>query len=688
VETLEVAELQAEMETASTDRSLRWYARRVVWIIIAVAVVIFLIAYAKARSTAITVAIAVGVSAAVWICANLLFNQVRRDWTRFNVIAYGVVGFLFGVALSGNELLAGTGGGGDSDGTISRFLTFVWFPLIAGVGAAAVGFALARFDDPRIRLVAGAGGLGALGLLTGLLLREPYRPDLTIGPIAGWTIGVAVLGALLSLLFKHPWWHGALVGAAIGWPIGAFGAVDLGSGSAAWAAIAATIGPALLGVRLSITPIPDAVRKNLIDQRSRAVIFLAPALLFIFITLVVPTIRTIYLSLFDDRSDQYVGLDNYKATFEDPISWNTSGWRDMFFSIPMIIAIVLLAVFVAVGIVQKRRTGRVVELGSPSMGPLVIGCLFLSFAVFTALRGTIINNLWWVAVVTGLSTGLGLAVAVLADRAKGERVAKSIIFMPMAISLVGASVIWRFMYVARDSSTEQTGVMNALWVGLGRLSTGSGLWTWLIGTVLTIAFVGLVILLARALVRRDWGRAVVPGVAALLLGWFLIRYWAIIGGGIGGQRTVDGEVIANPVNFVQEPPYNNFWLMVVLIWIQTGFSMVILSAAIKAVPTEFIEAARVDGATDSQIFWRVTLPQIGPTIGVVVTTLIVLVMKVYDIVKVMTNGNFGTQVLANDMFQQAFQFGNVGRGASLAVLIFVSVLPVMIYNIRRMQREV
>jgi alpha-glucoside transport system permease protein len=244
------------------------------------------------------------------------------------------------------------------------------------------------------------------------------------------------------------------------------------------------------------------------------------------------------------------------------------------------------------------------------------------------------------------------------------------------------------MYVARDSSTEQTGVMNALWVGLGRLSTGSSLWTWLIGTVLTIAFVGLVILLARALVRRDWGRAVVPGVAALLLGWFLIRYWAIIGGGIGGQRTVDGEVIANPVNFVQEPPYNNFWLMVVLIWIQTGFSMVILSAAIKAVPTEFIEAARVDGATDSQIFWRVTLPQIGPTIGVVVTTLIVLVMKVYDIVKVMTNGNFGTQVLANDMFQQAFQFGNVGRGASLAVLIFVSVLPVMIYNIRRMQREV
>ena len=104
-------------------------------------------------------------------------------------------------------------------------------------------------------------------------------------------------------------------------------------------------------------------------------------------------------------------------------------------------------------------------------------------------------------------------------------------------------------------------------------------------------------------------------------------------------------------------------------------------------PTEFIEAARVDGATDSQIFWRITLPQIGTTIGVVVTTLIVLVMKVYDIVKVMTNGNFGTQVLANDMFQQAFQFNNTGRGAALAVLILISVLPVMVLNIRRMQKE-
>jgi alpha-glucoside transport system permease protein len=125
--------------------------------------------------------------------------------------------------------------------------------------------------------------------------------------------------------------------------------------------------------------------------------------------------------------------------------------------------------------------------------------------------------------------------------------------------------------------------------------------------------------------------------------------------------------------------------MVILIWIQVGFSMVILSAAIKAVPDELIEAARIDGATTSQIFWRVTLPQIATTIGVVVTTLIVLVMKVFDIVKVTTNGQFGSQVLANDMYDRAFGNFDTGRGAALAVILFVAVLPVMYINIRRTQ---
>jgi alpha-glucoside transport system permease protein len=308
--------------------------------------------------------------------------------------------------------------------------------------------------------------------------------------------------------------------------------------------------------------------------------------------------------------------------------------------------------------------------------------------VFTSFRGTIVNNLWWVVTVTFLSTSIGLAVAVLADRAWGERAAKSIIFMPMAISLVGASIIWRFMYIPRDATENQTGVMNALWVGLGKLSTGSGIPTYVVGILVGVLLTLLIYLGVRNAMSDRPSRAVLPGIGVLLVGWFFVRYWGIIGDGVGGFVITDeGVVRAAPIGFIQESPFNNFWLMVILIWIQTGFAMVILSAAIKAVPTEFIEAARVDGATESQIFWRVTLPQIATTIGVVVTTLIVLVMKVFDIVKVVTNGNFGTQVLANDMFQQAFQFGNTGQGAALAILILVSVLPVMYFNIRRMQRE-
>ena len=126
--------------------------------------------------------------------------------------------------------------------------------------------------------------------------------------------------------------------------------------------------------------------------------------------------------------------------------------------------------------------------------------------------------------------------------------------------------------------------------------------------------------------------------------------------------------------------------MVVLIWIQTGFAMVILSAAIKAVPGDIIEAARVDGANDRQVFFRVTLPTIVPTIIVIVTTLIVLVMKVFDIVRVMTNGNFGTQVIANEMWQRTFTEFNLGLGSALAAVLFLGVVPAMALNVRRLQR--
>ena len=139
------------------------------------------------------------------------------------------------------------------------------------------------------------------------------------------------------------------------------------------------------------------------------------------------------------------------------------------------------------------------------------------------------------------------------------------------------------------------------------------------------------------------------------------------------------------IDFIREKPYNNMWLMVVLIWLQVGFAMVIFSSAIKAVPTELTEAARIDGANESQVFWKVTLPQIAPTIAVVTTTLVVLVLKVFDIVRVTTGGQFDTQVIANQMANAVID-RNAGIAAALATLLFIGVLPVMFYNLRKMQK--
>jgi alpha-glucoside transport system permease protein len=255
----------------------------------------------------------------------------------------------------------------------------------------------------------------------------------------------------------------------------------------------------------------------------------------------------------------------------------------------------------------------------------------------------------------------------------------------MAISFVGASVIWRLIYVARPPQDPQTGVANSLWIMLGEWSNSTTAKT-LVASVL-----GLIIVALLYLAWRGWqaeGNAIVAGSVAIVLGlgWLIYRF---LGPGLGGFEVNEatGEVVAQPVLFIQEAPWNNFWLMVVFIWIQTGFAMVIFSAAIKAVPEDLLEAARIDGATESQTFWRVTVPQIFPTIGVVVTTLIVQTLKIFDIPKVMTNGNFDTQVLANEMWERAFTQLNFGLGSAVAVVLFIAVLPVMAMNIRRMQRE-
>lgn len=230
-----------------------------------------------------------------------------------------------------------------------------------------------------------------------------------------------------------------------------------------------------------------------------------------------------------------------------------------------------------------------------------------------ALR-TLLNTVIWVVLVPLVSTAVGLAYAVFIDRSKGERFFKAIVFMPMAISFVGAGIIWKFVYDYKSQGREQIGLLNAIVMTFG----------------------------------------------------------------------------GDPVQWLQTPPINTFLLIVVMVWIQTGFAMVILSAAIKGIPIEQIEAAQLDGTNAWQRFTNVTLPGIRSSLVVVVTTISIATLKVFDIVRTMTAGNFDTSVVANEMYTQAFPGNEPGRGAALAVILFLLVLPIVIYNVRvlRKQREI
>ncbi|RLC36086.1 MAG: sugar ABC transporter permease [Candidatus Nealsonbacteria bacterium] len=222
------------------------------------------------------------------------------------------------------------------------------------------------------------------------------------------------------------------------------------------------------------------------------------------------------------------------------------------------------------------------------------------------------NNALWVILFVPLTVSLGLIIAVLADRVKYESIVKSIIFMPMAISFVGAGVIWKFVYAYRPASAAQTGILNAL----------------------------------RSFFQLE------P------LPWLIIRPWL-----------------------------NNFCLIMVGVWIWTGFCMVILSASYKGIPRELLEAARVDGATEFKIFWKIILPLMKPTIAVVATTMTINVLKVFDIVYVMTNGNFNTEVVANRMYKEMFIFRNYGRASAIAVILLMLIIPMIIINIQRFREQ-
>ena len=281
--------------------------------------------------------------------------------------------------------------------------------------------------------------------------------------------------------------------------------------------------------------------------RLRPWFWIAPAVLFLVVFLIYPTINTFILSFLDAQSKNFVGLDNYFWFIQD------SGTLE-------------------------------------------------------ALR----NSVLWVIFMTTGVVGLGLLIAILVDRVRYEPVAKSVIFIPLAISFVAAGIIWNFMYQYQDPSQPQTGTLNAL-----------------------IGIVGL-----------------------------------------------------GPVRFTQEQPINTFSLIFIGIWMWTGFAMVILSAGLKGISIELLEAARVDGANEWQVFRGIIFPLLLPTLFVVGTTIVITALKSFDIVFTVTNGNFGTDVIAREMWQQMFTPpGNFGRASAVAIVLLLAIIPFMAINVRRFREQ-
>lgn len=639
----------------------------------------------RVAATIWTVALAVGIIGATWVGLNKLVDLARLQWPVFAGLTAALIAAGFFAILRGNTalyalfternplaLFSGTGFYGHVEWPLTGAV--IWGVAVAAISALAKG--------PRRIAVGVAAGL-VTGWLIGGYLKPWVRPELEWVELILFTALFAAVGRAFK--WRDPNWQPrVLVGAAVGWTWAAWFTSDFG-GSGFDARLAAIVPLVLLGARLGVGLSPDAAAMSRFENSARALIFVGPAVLFVTSALAIPAIGTIVLSFKNRDSSSIVWFDNYEELLRDEDSFNVSSWTNIFTSQLFWVAALLVGAGIIIGLMSgKRRHGATsFERTGTSMAALVFGGLLFSFAAFSVLRGTFFNNLWWVVTVTSLSTALGLVIAVLAERAgRFESVAKALIFMPMAVSFVGASIVWRLQYQARDPSKPQTGVLNATWVKLGELSHSG--WPRTLVLFMLLAMIAALAYKALLRARVTTTFSVHVGVV-IVLGYLFVE---LLRRSLGGFRFgPNGELLPDTVLFLQNPPFNNVFLMIVLIWIQTGFAMVILAAAIKAVPTEFIEAAEVDGATDSQTFFNITLPQILPTIGVVVTTLIVLVSKVFDIVKVTTGGNFGTNVLANDMFTESFNFFNRGLGSAIAVFILISVMPVMILNARRMQRE-
>ena len=281
----------------------------------------------------------------------------------------------------------------------------------------------------------------------------------------------------------------------------------------------------------------------------RPYLFIGPALVLLSVFLIYPVINTVLISFKGPTSSSYVGVDNYRFVFTD-------------------------------------------------------------HSMLRSLR----NTAGWIILVPLAAVSIGLVFATLADRLRhGEAFAKSMIFLPMAISFVGAAVVWRFVYDFRpEGFGSNIGLLNGIGQGLGH----------------------------------------------------------------------------SPVAWLSKRPWNNLLLMVIMVWLQTGFAMVVLSAAIKAIPDEIIEAARIDGASELQVFFRIIIPSIVPTIAVVTTYMVINAMKVFDIVFVMgTPDANGTEVVAERMIKYFFIGSDFGKGAAIAVVLFIAVIPIMIWNVRSFRRQ-
>ncbi|NDV00664.1 carbohydrate ABC transporter permease [Pseudoroseicyclus tamaricis] len=301
------------------------------------------------------------------------------------------------------------------------------------------------------------------------------------------------------------------------------------------------------------------------------------------------------------------------------------------------------------------------------------------------------NNMMWLVVVPAASTAFGLLAAQLTDRISWGSVAKSLVFMPMAISFVGASVIFKLVYDTRPAGQEQIGVLNALWLQFDG-GLGSILLLKIVPALLVLAFAAATLLvgwrLLEPMIRSQPGRKLTAGpvvlrILGLLVAAFLL--WHCVTGliALATYRYNYGA----PQTWLTIPFWNNFFLMIVLVWIQTGFAMVILSAALRGIPEETVEAAIVDGANPFQIFFSIKVPQIMGTIVVVWTTITLVVLKVFDIVFAMTNGQWETQVLANYMYDKLFRSNDWGVGSASAMVIMLLVTPILVWNVYNARKE-